>query len=81
MIKNIKACTFSFSPVTYNASHFLQISTSNHGKKYKNPYVNKPKQKLSSTLFSKCLLHVSRQMVSKGVQARSGASDDELVDI
>jgi hypothetical protein len=38
---------------TYNASHSLQKATTNHDKIYKNSYINKPKQKLSSTLFFK----------------------------
>jgi hypothetical protein len=50
MIKNIKACTLFF---TYNPTHFLQISTCNHGKKYKNRHVHEPKQKFSLAEFFK----------------------------
>jgi hypothetical protein len=77
---------------TYNPTHFLQISTTNHGKKYKNPYVNKPKQKYSWTLLFKMSFACFAEMVnhditakqskaSKGVQARNAANDDKLEDI
>jgi hypothetical protein len=45
------------------------LSTPNHDKKYKNPYVNKPKQR---HYLSKA---------SKGLQTRNEASEDEHVDI
>jgi hypothetical protein len=51
---------------TYSATHFLQISTANHCRKYKNPHVNKPIR----LYFSKCQLHASHQMVYHVKQER-----------